>query len=508
MWATQVPQLDQLPDDLLSQYPELTGVTAQRAAFFTAIARHRFPQGLHNLYMPDALTLEAYHPYLSHDVPNRLAAIRGGDLDALEGLVDGGFDILHVPLLRSYGLNIFDVLDTTNTADLRDVFFDPAYGYFYDPRQNLLDLVPVSISYWAKRLVASSQEDFALQYLRASDSDLVSLLMAGIEEGAFIGNALFKMFDLTVTPMNALPELPITNEGKFNLFVNALRVAASQLGGFRLWFRGQTKEYPIHPVAGLASGPRSRRRPSLIPSVFRELQKRTDDLNLYRELVLRFGRWSYWASTQLPLSTESTPPNAPATGFAGTWESKRKYYDEQGNLINQESLFYPTGTTELRHGLVLQHYGAPTGYIDITSDPEVALWFALNRLVHGQYQPHTWSSNDPLDWPVVYVMALLDGIHPFIDSAALLQNTDMVRPQRQSCGLLGGSGNLFRNFPACFVTAVLRLEPGFTVSQPRTTSDIFPNPEQDPFLERLLAEDNRTAARHPAETLFPVTVYR
>ena len=49
-----------------------------------------------------------------------------------------------------------------STADLRDVLLDPAYGYFYDSRQNRLDLVPLAVSHWAQRLVVPRQQDFAL----------------------------------------------------------------------------------------------------------------------------------------------------------------------------------------------------------------------------------------------------------------------------------------------------------------------------------------------------------
>jgi hypothetical protein len=422
----------------------------------------------------------------------------------MEALVAGGLDILHIPLLQSYGPSI---VPSAGVPDHPDVLLDPAYGYVYESRQGRLDLVPLALSHWARRLMARRENDFGLQHLSAAAEDPASLLTAGVEEGGFIGAALFERFGLDVAPSTALPELPVANEGEFKFFIDALRLAADQAGGFQLWFRGQTREYTVDPIVGLASGPRSQRRPSLVPGLFRELQKRTDDLDKYRDLVLRFGRWSYWASTHLPLPIQPTAEDLPAASFAATWESRRSHYDEQGRLVSQESQFFPTGLTELGHGLILQHYGAPTGYIDITSDPEIALWFALNRLVDGRYERHAWTGDDPLSWPVVYVIALLEGIHPFIDSATLLRNTDAARPQHQCCGLLVGSGNLFRNFPACFVGVVLRLKPGFVVSQPRATSDIFPSPDDDPFLQRLLAEESGAAARNPADSLFPVTVY-
>lgn len=501
VWAARVPKPDQLPDDAFAQHGALKGETARRAAFFTAVERHGVPEGLKNLYLPEALTLAPYHPYLADEVPGRMAAIGPGDLEAAKALVKNGFDVLHVPLLRSYGPNVLDVSGRSGDLAEADVPLDPVYGYFFD---RPLTPVPLALSYWAKRVLAQRADDFGLQRLSAAGTP-AAMLTAGIDEGARIGAALFEMMNLK--PPGGVPELPVANEQDFNLIVSALSKAAAQLGRCRLWFRGQTKEYPIDPIVGLREGPRARRRPSLAPQLFRELPKLTDDLGRYRELVLRFGRWSYWATTNLPLPTELSSPNVPETGFGLTFESNRTYYDEHGKPISRDAKVYPTGVTELRHGLILQHYGAPTACLDITSDPEIGLWFALNALVKGRYQPYPWSGDDPLTWPVVYVMPLIDDVHPFIDSAALWGNTDAVRPQRQSCGLLGGGGNLFRNFPACFVSTILRLKPGFVVARSRAASDIFPGPDADPFLARLLADDEESAVKGRGAPLFPVTEY-
>ena len=480
------------------------GDIAGRAAFFAAIERHGVPEGLQNIYLPEALTLAPYHPYIAADVPSRLAGIRQGEVEAARSLVKGGLDILHVPLLRSYGARVLDAYDLSLPADQEAVPLDPVYGYFFDRE---LNPVPLAVSYWAKRLQARHDADVGLQRLRHVADSPASVLTTGIEEGAFIGAALFEMLKVRVSAPGAVPEVPVSNEHDFHVIVGALGMAAAQLGRCRLWFRGQTKEYTIMPIAGCHDGPRARRRASLVPQVYRKLSEHTDDLDNYRALVLRFGEWSYWASSHLPPPGESTSANPPETGFGLTFESRRTYYDQHGREIERETKVFPTGVTELRHGLILQHYGAPTGYLDITSDPEIGLWFALNTLEHGRYRPHAWSGDDPAAWPVVYVMALVEDVHPFIDSAALWKDTDAVRPQRQHCGLLGGSGNLFRNFPACFVSAALRLTPGFVVARSRATSDIFPGPDEDPFLARLLAEDKATAATGHGTPLFPVTEY-
>jgi hypothetical protein len=492
-WAARVPKPDTVSGDI-----------AGRAAFFTAIERHGVPEGLQNIYLPEALTLAPYHPYTAADVPGRLAAIPQGEIEAAKSLVKGGLDVLHVPLLRSYGACVLDAYDLSLPAGQDDVPLDPVYGYFFDRE---LNPVPLALSYWAKRLQARRDGDVGFQRLSNVADTPASVLTTGIEEGAFIGAGLFEMMNVRVSAPGAVPEIPVSNEHDFNVIVGALGMAAAQLGRCRLWFRGQTKEYPILPIAGLRDGPRARRRPSLVPQVYRKLPEHTDDLDKYRALVLRFGEWSYWASTHLPLTTEPTSANPPQTGFGLTFESSRTYYDEHGKEIQRETKEFPAGVTELRHGLILQHYGAPTGYLDITSDPEIGLWFALNALENGRYRPHEWSGDDPATWPVVYVMALVEDVHPFIDSAALWKDTDAVRPQRQRCGLLGGSGNLFRNFPACFVSVVLRLRPGFVVARPRATSEIFPGPDEDPFLTRLLAEDKTIAATGRAQPLFPVTTY-
>jgi hypothetical protein len=54
----------------------------------------------------------------------------------------------------------------------------------------------------------------------------------------------------------------------------------------------------------------------------------------------------------------------------------------QAKLLGRGIDGYPIPTIEHAIG-ILRHYSWPTPVLDITDDPDVALWFALNDRVHG-----------------------------------------------------------------------------------------------------------------------------
>ena len=87
------------------------------------------------------------------------------------------------------------------------------------------------------------------------------------------------------------------------------------------------------------------------------------------------------------------------------------------------------GTTSYRQGLVLQHYGFPTGWLDITCDPKVAFWFALTDLTwtpDGYNASHVnWQDSDRGKWPTVFVFPLVEGAHTFLPTERILSNADV-----------------------------------------------------------------------------------
>jgi hypothetical protein len=134
------------------------------------------------------------------------------------------------------------------------------------------------------------------------------------------------------------------------------------------------------------------------------------------------------------------------------------------------------------------------------------MWFALHKLTKvapGSFQAAQTcavAGTPPSAWPVIYVFFLHATRHPVLDTSKILDNTDYLRPQVQKCGLLGGAGNLVRNYPARFIALRFRLGPGFASASLPPVQALFPPPSEDAGLRKLLELE-----AHPMnDRLFPV----
>jgi hypothetical protein len=240
---------------------------------------------------------------------------------------------------------------------------------------------------------------------------------------------------------------------------------------------------------------------SLIPSLYRNIDSFFESLEAYELFIGSLGEWSFGASRFLgPRYTERRPwetakepvSSVPDIGLSFT----ENQYNEKGELINAVTRDYHFGLFTYQLGLVLQHYGCPTGWLDITSDPSIALWFALHHVVENpkriRYKLYKWQDSDSDKWPTIFVFLLETDIDPFLDTQSILQGKDTLRPQRQKCGLLGGAGNLCRNYAARYIALKIRLAPGFKLDHPYPQKFLFPGPEEDVLLKKLLQENEHT----------------
>ena len=143
---------------------------------------------------------------------------------------------------------------------------------------------------------------------------------------------------------------------------------------------------------------------------------------------------------------------------------------------------------------VAQHYGIPTSGLDLTASLDVAVWFATHRLGSAQdgvahYSPYEWSGEDPSSWPCIYffVADQLESQHfaiaPFLRGSA-------VRPRNQQAFLRYGSWGWHSNDAAESLRAIVHLAPGFSGPE-QSGSELFPGPDDDPFLATLLKRRER-----------------
>lgn len=134
-----------------------------------------------------------------------------------------------------------------------------------------------------------------------------------------------------------------------------------------------------------------------------------------------------------------------------------------------------------------QHYGVPTHGLDVTTDLDVALWFATNK--YDSTGPLTryqaLSSNDWVEnkskWPVIFVCQVVThSLAASLHDCAELDDFDLkpLRPLRQKARFFLGGHSDQQNRMAESVVCVLRLNPG---SYPVGISfdALFPAPEVD-----------------------------
>jgi hypothetical protein len=134
----------------------------------------------------------------------------------------------------------------------------------------------------------------------------------------------------------------------------------------------------------------------------------------------------------------------------------------------------------------MQHYGLTSNVIDITSDIDVALFFAQNKVVDNRYVEVDFRH----DKPVIYLFFMDKELDPFMDTTILLENHGLLRPKRQQCGILTGASAVSRNYYGRFISIKLIITKKIEMVN-HDQHYYFPGPSEDEFLGKLneFAED-------------------
>jgi FRG domain len=261
--------------------------------------------------------------------------------------------------------------------------------------------------------------------------------------------------------------------------------------GRRLLFRGQTANYPLQ-----------RRRPnpgyqvlgfgeiSLLPSVWRKLHQanpgaREDFVNLS---LLEWSKVLYSAYDLKEIEARQA-----AALERGEW-----MYSAQDMEDSDDPVLHEFGKLRLdlvmgfEHDLnvpletLLQHYGLLSPLLDLTTDLEVALFFASHKF---ESDPATGlpkiafvGTNDRK--AVIYV--LRENVNEMSEHQhhRALERFQPERPNRQSCVIaLCGSDAL--NLPAEFLFGIICLDFDDLPPSKYGVRDLFPGPEEDRFLAAL-----------------------
>jgi len=456
-------------------------------------------RGWQDPYNSFLLSIEPQHPYREDYLSTRFKALGYGD-SSMDKLRSAGFTILNLPLIEMYIkslilLSPYEHIFGKTESPEGDYLCDHFYGFVFWKEKDVY------------RNSIISREDIVR--LRRSPIPLVRVLAdlgpaSHLAQGVFIAALLFgnhfgpnvrKAYDLS-----EVPEIIVSSETEYLNLIDKLR-NLTLIPNLELWFRGQTQDYLMPSRDELFSSGMvpygDVQDSSLVSSLHRVVDRFYGSVSEFQNLVDELDWWWKIAINSVPLpfttrypwqDAQEPAPNIPGVNLSSTMNIIDK---GTGEVIPQITKDFHHKLHNAQRGLILQHYGCPTGWIDITSDPSIALWFAMNKLtltsVGTNYTGFNWSNVPSSSWPTIYVFPLIQGHHPFIDTHTILQGTEALRPERQKCGLLGGSCNLARNYAARFIGLKIKLAPNLTTSTSINAGYLFPRSDEDECLKKLLA---------------------
>jgi hypothetical protein len=142
-----------------------------------------------------------------------------------------------------------------------------------------------------------------------------------------------------------------------------------------------------------------------------------------------------------------------------------------------------------------QHYGLPTHGLDVTTDLEVAAWFATHGLsitadgvaAYRRLRSADWPASAE-DWPVLFVhQAVTHSIEPSLQDCKELDAFGFVaqRPSRQRARFFLGGHSDHQNRLAETLVCAFRLKPGDYETK-FTFDELFPSPAEDIAYRLLL----------------------
>lgn len=261
------------------------------------------------------------------------------------------------------------------------------------------------------------------------------------------------------------------------------RIVAGIKSTRQLLFRGQTSAYALNrkvsnpniAVAGYGE-------PSLLPSVWRRvLGTRRDISHTFHNLHgLTWQSIIYDLVNLREMATRALKSNV--LTMSDHIESDDPDISRFGRM-RQALMLGDRNEIDVTLGTLLQHYGLYSPVLDVTSELEIALFFATHKFHQRPDGCHYEFVGTNTRKSVIYV--LRDQETDTYSRALFLEDLDPKRPQRQACVVVP-TDHYSMNLPGDLITAIIALD--FDLSAPVgvTAKSIFPGPDEDLFLAALL----------------------
>ncbi len=287
----------------------------------------------------------------------------------------------------------------------------------------------------------------------------------------------------------SLLSLDVASRKELDRIVNRLFENSHAHKRYEICFRGQPKEYLLpdireHALQGICPW-RSVQDISLVPSLYRNIPERLANLASYCQRYFEIYKYYLFMKETLGIPTYTTrSPSQPVNELFnkkwGQWaEFSTVWSSADGELIEQHDTHH--SFRSLQTSLFLQHYGLESNIVDITNDIDVALFFAQKELAGNGYVDVDYSNRQP----VIYVFILDRELDPFVNTEALLEHYDLMRPKRQHCGTLVGASLISKNYYSRFIALRLALK-GPVKMRYNSSRYLFPGPKLDRFLHNLI----------------------
>jgi tetratricopeptide (TPR) repeat protein len=288
-----------------------------------------------------------------------------------------------------------------------------------------------------------------------------------------------------------VPRIPVRNVDEWHDIIDRISQLSPEYG--RLVYRGQVRDW------------RTEGDLSLEPALLRTTRSHADiekAIDLWRNTLERFlGDLAHGSAGALIHKVGNSAAYVHPPQFSKT-----------GRLL--ELIYSP------EVGGTMQHYGFPTDFLDVTSDPDIALWFALHCANVDSdgcvtYCRHKWASDQTFDnWPSIYLMYLPRWQMVDLTDGCISQFTSLrvfrQRAALASCLLYDEPGlkplphfsvhpQIVESYPD--VVLILKLDPQgdwerIELPQP---ADLFP--ADDEIYQALLHAGAEDARRYQVESL-------
>jgi hypothetical protein len=256
----------------------------------------------------------------------------------------------------------------------------------------------------------------------------------------------------------------------------------------RVVFRGQTQHYALsRPVPNHGLHHPHLGETSLIPSVWRRVLARTPTClsdfvpwTLFEWSAVLYRMFDVDAIDAAILASGMDPALMSTTDMADHPDPRVAAFGEYRWALNVDyDINLATALATL-----LQHYGLHSPVLDVTSNVDIALFFATHSLRgHGSecaYVP-VGSNNDS---SIVYLLRY----HPVemepIKRDLVIDLAKPLRPVRQDC-IVVKSSPWAVNLPADFIIAAVKLHGDGPWDVPQSVHDLFPDASDDTLLRLL-----------------------